>query len=124
MPGPIGLLDVNHDEIRIRKSSHRTEAYAGLVLREILYEIDVDRLQFRIWKGGEGRRIRVDPLNDPEIGLRLPEADVVVDVVHIGEHLRNGGRVISGKEGGGGARFGRWKGRSLALKRSNGDLLC
>jgi hypothetical protein len=98
MARPIRLLDVHHHEVGVWKARDRAQPDVGLVLHKLADELHVDGLELDVRERRERRRRRVDPLDDPEVRLRLPEADVVVDVVDIGEHLRDGSGVVPRQE--------------------------
>lgn len=86
MPRTVRLLDVDHDEIRIRKSRNRPQAYSCLIFREFANQFSIDRLEFGIRECGKAGGRGIDALDDAKIRLWLPETNIVVNIIHVAQN--------------------------------------
>jgi len=84
MFGAIRLLDVNHGQIDIRESRDGAPGDVRLIGHKLPHQLFVNRFELGIRETSESGWDGINPLDDSEVGLWLPKANVVVDVVDIG----------------------------------------
>ena len=81
----VGLIEVDHGEVCVGVACKRPLRHAGGEFEKRHRLIPVDGLELEVV---ERRKAGTDAFGDPEVGIRRPAADMLVDVVNEGQDRR------------------------------------